>query len=244
MIRMNPPTPRRPKTRGSQPVTAPTSATVAELRALARELGIRGYSRMRRDELERELAARGRMPGPVAAAPAAPAPATPASFREDIDRLPEPREPRLGLLPQRPGVVQAYWVLPPELTRSLPPLHLRLMRADVADAPPVAERPVATGSGHQYFHFADDIDPGVVYLQLGYYDSSHRFVNAIGERLVRVPSLYAARHDPRTGSDTRFRALYLGSGGAEPGGRLGWSGLSTSSPAAPFAAPSSPPFHR
>lgn len=84
-----------------------------------------------------------------------------------------------------------------------------------------------------------------MYLQLGYYDSNRQFVNAIGRSLARVPSLYAARHDPGSTplSEAQFRDLYLRTGGSERGGQLGWS-ASTSSPAAPFSAPSSAPFNR
>lgn len=264
---MTTPTPRRPRTRRPGAAAKPASPTVAQMRELARELGVRGYSRLRKDELERELAARGRIPEttakpspPAATTPrSAPAPGQPAAtaartetsapptaLTEDIDRLPQARELQLELLPQRPGVVQAYWVLPLDATRSLPPLRLRLLRADTDRDPLIAELPVAAGSGHHYFHLDDDIDPGALYLQLGYYDSSRQFVNAIGRSLARVPSLYAARRDPRATSlsEAQFRALYLRSGGAEHGGRLGWRGVSTSSPAAPFSAPSSPPFNR
>lgn len=247
---MTPSIPRRPKTRRPSPAAKPAALTVAQMRELARELGVRGYSRLRKDELERELAALGQLPGAAPAQPAATA--TPAAAKaaaapisEDTDRLPEPRDPQLGLLPQRPGVVQAYWVLPLELTRTLPPLHLRLLRADTDRDPLIAELPVAAGRGHHYFQFADDIDPGAVYLQLGYYDSNRQFVNAIGRSLARVPSLYAARHDPGSAqmSEAQFRALYLHAGGSERGGQLSW-GTSTSSPAAPFSAPSSAPFNR
>lgn len=253
--------PRPPRTRTRRPATtaAAGTPTLAELRARARDLGIRGFSRMPRDELERELAAHGQSPQPpqaaaatapaAGAAPAAataPAPKTAAAagpapvLHEDIDRLPPPREPQLGLLAQRPGVVQAYWVLPPELTHMLPPLRLRLLRAGAPHEAPIAELPLAAGSGQHYFHIAEDVDPGSVYLELGYYDSGQRFVNAIGSRLAHVPSLYAAQP---AASDSRFRALHLHAGGFERDGRLGWD-ASITSPAAPFSAPSSPPFNR
>ncbi|MEK7207897.1 MAG: hypothetical protein AAB134_08460, partial [Pseudomonadota bacterium] len=43
---------------------------------------------------------------------------------EDIDRLPVLREPALCLLPQKPGVLHAYWVLEPGATERQPGMKL------------------------------------------------------------------------------------------------------------------------
>src|SRR5512135_762216 len=177
--------------------------TLKELRALAGARGLKGYSKLTRDELERRLAGnatpkmnvadapRQTAPGkkpvraespssrtksrtahpagkkktppamkPRAVAPSAHvtagAPGQPplssqeervesakyatvmpgtvepptvsADLDEDIEQLPPAAEPTLCLLPQKPGVMHGYWVIPPGSTPKLESLKLRLGR--------------------------------------------------------------------------------------------------------------------
>ena len=292
------------------------SKTLKELRALARARGLKGYSKLTRDELERLLAvnaapktkaadasretapgekparAKSKPPRPTstaarpagkpkpapAAAPravtprtapmaagepdAAPAlsqeervesakyamvmpgtvepPLVSTDLAEDIDKLPPVTEPTLCLLPQKPGIMHGYWVIPPGSTPKLESLKLRLGRV-VGDAYEILDEiALPRERGHWYFHLDDMADVGAVYLQLGYYEPDGRFVTATRRGIARIPNLYASEHTDRLWwvSDEQFRAMYLRAGGFVQGVRLGWA-ASTSSPGAAPRAPSS-----
>ncbi len=290
------------------------SKTLKELRALARTRGLKGYSKLTRDELERLLAGTAaprkkvadvsrqaapakktaraksestgatsattrpaRKPKP-AATPRAVTPsvapvaagepdAAPASspeervesakyamvmpgtvepplvstdLAEDIDQLPPVTEPTLCLLPQKPGIMHGYWVIPPGSTPKPEALKLRLGRV-VGDAYEILDEiALPRERGHWYFHLDEMADVGVVYLQLGYYEPDGRFVTATRRGIARIPNLYASEHTDRLWwvSDEQFRAMYVRAGGFLQGARLGWA-ASISSPGAASRAPSS-----
>lgn len=269
--------------------------TLAELRALARKLGLTGYARLRKDELQRLLAqhehkepaasptppavanaARRAQPGAASAGTEAvggtakqepisrPAAAPPASgptpdaeqrvesakfafappgvrvteptpvadLGEDIDRLPEITSPLLSLLPQKPGVLHGYWVVPPDYTTPAKPLRLRLAHLRDGEGTPLEELPLLSLRGHWYFHVAEAVELGALYLQLGYYDAGGRFVSAIQRGIARIPSLYASERTDRLWwvSEERFRAMYLRAGGFARGTQFGWAASISSPP--------------
>lgn len=267
--------------------------TLAELRALAKKLGLTGYSRLRKDELLRRLAAarrksstnairasarqpaqtrkKARPKGAISASTASRSsarrksgisasvtadaprvtaftdaeqriesskfafappgvtlrePAYGAGFDEDIDRLPEITTPLLCILPQKPGVFLGYWVLPPGRTLPYPALKLRLAQL-TGDGSRILEEVALPGvHGYWYFHVGEALDVGVLYLQLGYYATDGRFINAIERGIARVPSLYASSRTDRRWwvSEDRFRAMYQRAGGQVRDARLGWRG--------------------
>lgn len=166
----------------------------------------------------------------LAPEPAAEAPPEPADdLHEPIDALPPLPAPVLQLLPQKPGVLHAYWSLAPE-DAGRAGLMLRLCQVSPRAARILVEVPLPADSGHWYFH----IDPGLpateVYLQLGHYDPEGRFVTAMDHGIVRVPRLYAAARTDRHWwiSDREFERLYLRAGGLKQGDRLGWPGGTSS----------------
>lgn len=268
--------------------------SLAELRALARRLGLTGYSRLRKDELQRLLAThesrqqvapptptneanrmQGVLPGAAsagteavtattnkepkpqpAAAPTAPGPAPDAEQRvesakfafappgisvaepvlgtglaEDIERLPEIAAPLLSLLPQKPGVLHGYWVIPSGYATPSQTLRLRLAHLHDGDSAVLEELPLPATRGHWYFHVSEAVELGTLYLQLGYYADGGRFVSAIERGIARIPSLYASERTDRQWwvSDEQFRAMYLRAGGFARGTRFGWA-ASVSSP--------------
>ena len=282
--------------------------TVETLRALARSRGIKGYSKLKRAELERLLAGSVEprppkpekskkaaprkkstpdKPGPVRATAKAarprrqaktaakpkktpqtvppPAPAEPRPvFRfmsgsdeervenakyatvlpgdvaptaagtdlgEDIDHLPPAAEPMLCLLPQKPGVLHGYWVIPPDMSPPLRSLKLRLGRIAGDRFEVIEEVALPRESGHWYFHLDESADMDAVYLQLGYYEPGGNFVSAIRRGIARIPGLYASGQTDRQWwvSEEQFRAMYLRTGGFTHDARLGWAG-SFSSP--------------
>jgi len=155
-----------------------------------------------------------------------------AGFEEDIDRLPEITTPLLCILPQKPGVLLGYWVLPPGRTLPYPALRLRLAQLTGEGSRILEEVELPGAHGYWYFHVGETLDVGALYLQLGYYTTDGRFINAIERGIARVPSLYASSHTDRRWwvSEERFRAMYQRAGGQVRDARLGWPGSSASSP--------------
>lgn len=165
--------------------------------------------------------------------PGAPvAPAVP-DLDEDIERLPELTQTAVALLPQKPGILHAYWVLPPGETARRGDYALRLCRT-AGDALDVEQEvAVRAERGTWYFHLpAEDAESGALLAQLGYYEHG-RFVSAGGRSQARLPTLYAsARTDRRWWIDeAEFMRMYLRAGGfVAPGPRFGWA-ASIGSPA-------------
>jgi len=159
-------------------------------------------------------------------------PAYGVGFEEDIDHLPEISTPMLCILPQKPGVLLGYWVLPPGRALSYQTLKLRLAQLTGAGIGVLQEVSLPGPHGYWYFHIGEALDVGGIYLQLGYYAPDGRFINAIERGIARVPSLYASSHTDRRWwvSEENFRAMYQRAGGAPREARLGWSGGSGSSP--------------
>lgn len=157
-------------------------------------------------------------------------------LNEDIDKLPPLTEPMLCLLPQKPGVMHGYWVAPPGTAPSAQSLKLRFGRIanDVFEI--LEEIPLSRERGHWYFRVDESADIGAVYLQLGYYETDGRFVNAIRRGIARVPSLYASEKTDRLWwvSEEQFQTMYRRAGGKISGPRPGW----TASIGSPGGAPS------
>ncbi|MEW6332048.1 MAG: hypothetical protein AB1560_11370 [Pseudomonadota bacterium] len=170
---------------------------------------------------------------PGSAAPRAEA----MDLNEDIDNLPPVAEPTLCLLPQKPGVLHGYWVLPPDPAPRTRSFKLRLGRItrDVFEI--IDEIALPSNRGQWYFHVNESTDTGEVYLQLGHYEPDGRFVIATRRGIARIPSLYASQRTDRLWwvSEEQFRAMYRRAGGRVHGSRLGWSASISS----PGGAPSS-----
>jgi hypothetical protein len=149
------------------------------------------------------------------------------SLHENIEQLPALPESTLCLLPQKPGVLHAYWVLASTPPAPLAELRLRLCRRFTEGAIEVLEEVAlpAAVSGW-YFHIPEDAEPGDYLAHLGHYAAGGEFVTAIERGIARIPSLYASAHTDRRWwiSDADFRALYRRAGGIVHGTRLGWPG--------------------
>ena len=270
------------------------SKTIETLRAQAKQLGLTGYSKLRKDELLKLIARQERKAGAKVAKPKAvtrtttvqkkprqapkkstrgkstlgvrakPLPAastTPltlatdaeqqvesakyafappgtgvrepvyaADLGEDIERLPEIRESLLCLLPQKPGVLHGYWVLPPAMLATQQSIRLRLARYAGDRLAILGEHPIPTERGHWYFQVAEDVELSAVYLQLGRYQPDGEFVSIIQRGIARIPSLYASTKTDRRWwvDDKQFRAMYRRTGGVERGTQLGWAGSASS----------------
>ncbi|MCR4300011.1 MAG: hypothetical protein NUV51_00165 [Sulfuricaulis sp.] len=163
-----------------------------------------------------------------------------ADLNEDIDNLPPVTEPTLCLLPQKPGVLHGYWIVPPNSIPTPRSLKLRLGRItrDVFEI--IIEMALPDARGRWYFHLDEAADVGAVYLQLGYYEPGGRFVTATRRGIARIPSLYASDRTDRLWwvSEEQFSAMYRRAGGYVRGPRLGWA-ASISSPGGAPGAPSS-----
>jgi hypothetical protein len=163
-----------------------------------------------------------------------------ADLNEDIDNLPPVTEPMLCLLPQKPGVLHGYWIVPPNSIPYPQSLKLRLGRIARDAFEIIDEIALPDVRGHWYFHLDESADVGAVYLQLGFYEPDGRFVTATRRGIARIPSLYASDRTDRLWwvSEEQFRAMYRRAGGYVRGPRLGWA-ASISSPGGAPGAPSS-----
>jgi hypothetical protein len=173
------------------------------------------------------------LPGSVAQ------PAVAADLGEDIDNLPPVTEATLCLLPQKPGVLHGYWVIPPNTPLNTRSLKLRLGRI-VRDAFVIVDEiSLPHERGHWYFHLDESADIGEIYLQLGYYEADGNFVTATRRGIARIPSLHPSERTDRLWwvSEKQFRAMYRRAGGIVHGKRLGWA-ASISSPGGAAPAPS------
>jgi hypothetical protein len=159
-------------------------------------------------------------------------------LREDIERLPDIRDALLCLLPQKPGVLHGYWVLPPSLLNAEQSIRLRLAQHAGDYLKILGEHPLPAERGHWYFHVEEAIELGAVYLQLGRYQDNGEFVSIIQRGIARIPNLYASTLTDRRWwvSDAQFREMYRRAGGVEHGVQLGWAG-SASSPGGPLHGP-------
>lgn len=161
-----------------------------------------------------------------------------ADLDEDIDRLPTLNEPVVCLLPQKPGVLHAYWILPPDESGEHVKYKLRLCRDDAGSMAVCEEVPLQAHRGNWYFHVAEGGDTAGLLVQLGYYQDG-RFVSARGRSIARLPSLYAStRTDERWWiSEADFMRMYLRAGGFSTATHgLGWN-ASIGSPGGPSPAP-------
>jgi hypothetical protein len=161
-------------------------------------------------------------------------PQAPADLLEDIDQLPHLSEPMLCLLPQKPGVLHAYWVLP-EGGVVHDGFKLRLGRLSGASAFEIYEEialPAMRGSW--YFHVPEALGNHEAVVQLGY-ERDGKFVSTMVRGVMSPPTRYASgRTDPAWWvSEEDFRQLYLRAGGIAAGKRrYGWSAFGSSPGAA------------
>lgn len=144
---------------------------------------------------------------------------------EDLDNLPLLKGPRLTLLPQKPGIFHASWVLSPEHLTQKSSLHLRLLSLSCGAINLFDDILLPTDRDSWYFHIDPKHDVGKIYLQLGSYNENNDFVIAIERGIVRIPRLGASPNTDRRWwiSEEEFRRLYLAAGGCVEGGHLLWS---------------------
>ena len=152
--------------------------------------------------------------------------------------LPILGEPVVCLLPQKPGVLHAYWILPPGTGDERVEYKLRLCHAEGEAINVSEEVPVQGHRGNWYFHVAEAANTAAMLVQLGYYREG-RFVSARGRSVARLPSLYAStRTDERWWvSEADFMRMYLRAGGfVTASRRFGWN----ASIGSPGQAPATP----
>lgn len=163
-----------------------------------------------------------------------------ADLNEDIDNLPQVNEPMLCLLPQKPGVLHGYWIMPSGAMSHSQALKLRLGRIARDTFEFVDEITLPHERGRWYFHVDEAADMGAVFMLLGYYETDGRFVSVNRRGIARIPSLYASDRTDRLWwvSEEQFRTMYRRAGGYVRGPHLGWA-ASISSPGGAPGAPSS-----
>ncbi|MDH5649008.1 MAG: Rho termination factor N-terminal domain-containing protein [Gammaproteobacteria bacterium] len=151
---------------------------------------------------------------------------------EDIESLPPIHRPRLSLLPQKPGVFHAYWVLTPGHLINQSSLRLRLSSLVQSQLHILEEISLPSDRGHWYFHADPAADTGKIYLQLGHYNDKHEFVIAIERGIVHAPRLgVSSTIDPRWWiSEAEFRRLYVAAGGQLRNDQLLWPTYNLGSP--------------
>jgi hypothetical protein len=144
---------------------------------------------------------------------------------EAIDVLPPLTDATIGLLPQKPGILHAYWVLEPGRLQQQPGLKLRLSYVSPERAQILHEIALSSERGHWYFHIDAHLEQGEVYLQLGHYRDDGTFATAIRRGIVRLPRLGASSRTDRSWwvSEEEFRRMYLRAGGTSERDRLMWS---------------------
>ncbi len=144
---------------------------------------------------------------------------------EAIDVLPPLTDATIGLLPQKPGILHAYWVLEPGRLQRQPGLKLRLSYVSPERAQILHEIGLNSERGHWYFHIDAHLQQGEIYLQLGHYRDDGTFATAIRRGIVRLPRLGASSRTDRSWwvSEEEFRQMYLRAGGISERGRLMWS---------------------
>ncbi|MCR4345641.1 MAG: hypothetical protein NUV55_00315 [Sulfuricaulis sp.] len=160
-----------------------------------------------------------------------------ADLNENIDDLPPVNEPMLCLLPQKPGVLHGYWIMPPGAMPNPQALKLRLGRIARETFEVIDEITLPHERGHWYFHVDEAADMGAVFLLLGYYEPGGRFVSVNRRGIARIPNLYASDRTDRLWwvSEEQFRTMYRRAGGYVRGPHLGWAASISS----PGGAPSS-----
>lgn len=210
--------------------------TVKALRDLARELSVKGYSRMKKDELVDAIAARqrepdraapaavGTMPPPVQA-PSSPAgpPQRPAPRLSDLGDLP-PRygRTRATLMVQKPEYLYAYWeIRDDELASaraSMGRVDARLvMRAHNLSAGVHTDIEIHAPVGDWFFKTA--WSGSRVKVEIGLKGPDGRFIVLAVSNEVGVPSAKASdRIDPEWAiQEDQFEAIYALSGGFTQG---------------------------
>ena len=169
----------------------------------------------------------------VTAAGMAPGERRLADLLEDIDRLPAARHPQLGLLPQKPGVLHAYWALPAgaDVARA----RLRLCRIEANTVEVIEEVALPAMSGHWYFHVPEGGDAGTWCVHLGQYNSLGNFVSSFERAIARIPTPYAeGRRTGNGGSAKRASAPCTCAPAASPAASVS-AGPARSAAASPSA---------
>jgi hypothetical protein len=157
------------------------------------------------------------------------APATPpriaplTDIGEDIDQLPPLREPMLRLLPQKPGVLHVYWVMPHAGTVTSA-LRLRLCRIGPSGLEVQDEVAVPNLRGTWYFQVPESFDNDAALVQLGEYRGTE-FIASMSRGIARIPGRYASDRTDQAWrvNDEDFRRLYLRAGGVAAKQRYVWN---------------------